>query len=129
MMGGNVVMGLIMSSLFYNLQPTTESLYSRSIVLFMAILFNALSSILEIMTLYAQRPIIEKHARYAFHHPSAEAYSSVLVDLPIKILSAVAFNLVFYFMTNLNRTPGHFFFYLLVSFSVTMSMSGMFRFM
>lgn len=124
---GNTIMGLIMSSLYYNLDTTTGSFYGRAVVLFMAILFNAFASFLEILTLYAQRPIVEKQSRYAFYHPSAESYASVLVDLPIKIINAVSFNLVFYFMTNLNREPGPFFFYLFVSFLVVLSMSGVFR--
>jgi len=128
-MVGNVMMALIMSSLFYNMGLNTASFYGRAVVLFMAILFNAFASILELMTLYAQRPIVEKQSRYAFYHPSAESYASVLVDLPMKITSAVSFNLVFYFMTNLNRTPGNFFFYLLVVFLIVLAMSGIFRFM
>ncbi|EFR04875.1 ATP-binding cassette transporter [Nannizzia gypsea CBS 118893] len=127
-MVGNMMMALIMSSLFYNLPLNTSSFYGRSVVLFMAILFNSFSSILEVMTLYAQRPIVEKHTRYAFYHPSAESYSSVLVDLPIKITSTISFNLVFYFMTNLHRTVENFFFYLLVVFLIVLGMSGIFRF-
>ncbi|KUJ24542.1 uncharacterized protein LY89DRAFT_776636 [Mollisia scopiformis] len=128
MMIGNTMLALILSSLFYNLGTTTSSFYGRSVILFIAILFNAFASIIEILTLYAQRPIVEKHARYAFHHPSAESYASVLVDLPSKILNIVSFNLVFYFMSNLNREPGNFFFYLLVVFLLVMAMSGIFRF-
>lgn len=59
-MVGNVMLALIMSSLFFNLQQTTASFYGRAVVLFMAILFNAFASILEVMTLYAQRPIVGK---------------------------------------------------------------------
>jgi ATP-binding cassette, subfamily G (WHITE), member 2, PDR len=128
-MVGNTIMALIMSSLFYNMSQNTGSFYGRAVVLFMAILFNAFSSILEVMTLYAQRPIVEKQSRYAFYHPSAESYASVLVDLPMKITSTISFNLVFYFMTNLRREPGNFFFYLLVVFLIVLAMSGMFRFM
>lgn len=129
MMVGNVVLALIMSSLFYNMQQTTASFYGRAVVLFMAVLFNAFASVLEVMTLYAQRPIVEKQARYAFYHPSAESYASVLVDLPMKIIGCISFNLVFYFMTNLNRHPGNFFFYMLVVFLIVLAMSGIFRFM
>ncbi|KAK3385327.1 ATP-binding cassette transporter [Podospora didyma] len=126
---GNTIMGLVMSSLFYNMKETTASFYGRAVVLFMAVLFNAFSSILELLTLYAQRPIVEKHSRYAFHHPSAESYASVLVDLPVKIAGTISFNLVFYFMTNLNREPGNFFFYLLVVFLIVLAISGIFRFL
>ncbi|KAF3059990.1 ABC transporter G family member 21 [Daldinia childiae] len=124
---GNTIMALIISSLFYNLGADTSSFYGRAAVLFVAILFNAFASMLEIMTLYAQRPIVEKQSRYAFYHPSAESYASVLVDLPLKFINAISFNLVFYFMTNLNRSPGPFFFYLFVVFWIIMAMSGVFR--
>ncbi|KAM5357104.1 hypothetical protein ACJZ2D_016612 [Fusarium nematophilum] len=127
MLVANLVLGLIVSSLFYNMGTTTDSFYARGCVLFVSILFNAFASALEIMTLYEQRPIVEKQARYAFYHPSAEAYASVLVDMPYKILNTIVFNLVFYFMTNLLREPGPFFFYLLVVFLIVMAMSGVFR--
>ncbi|KAF7551877.1 hypothetical protein G7Z17_g4706 [Cylindrodendrum hubeiense] len=127
MLIANVCFSLIMSSLFYNMDMTTGSFFSRGAILFVAVLFNAFASAMEIMTLYDQRPIVEKQSRYAFYHPSAEAYASVLVDIPFKILNAIAFNLVLYFMTNLNREPGAFFFYLFVVFIIVLAMSGVFR--
>jgi ABC-type multidrug transport system permease subunit len=68
---------------------------------------SAFASALEILTLYAQRPIVEKHARYAFYHPSAEAAASMLTDLPYKIVNAILFNVTIYFMVNLNRQAGN----------------------
>ncbi|PNP43700.1 hypothetical protein TGAMA5MH_04672 [Trichoderma gamsii] len=123
----NSVMALIISSLFYNLQQTTGSFYSRAAVIYVAILMNAFSSALEILTQYAQRPIVEKHQRYGFYVPSAEAFSSVLCDMPYKVGNSICYNLVIYFMTHLNRTPGAFFFFLLVTFLMVLAMSGIFR--
>jgi ATP-binding cassette subfamily G (WHITE) protein 2 (PDR) len=123
----NSIMALIISSVFYNLPSTTSSFYLRSALLFFAILMNAFGSALEILTLYAQRPIVEKHSRYALYHPSAEAFASMLTDLPYKILNAITFNLVLYFMTNLRREPGNFFFFVLISFTLTLVMSMFFR--
>ncbi|KAL7948144.1 ABC-2 type transporter domain-containing protein [Trichoderma barbatum] len=123
----NCIMSLIVSSLFYNMQPTTSSFYGRAAALFVAILSNAFSSALEILTQYAQRPIVEKHQRYGFHLPSAEAFSSVICDMPYKISNAICYNLILYFMTNLNRDPGAFFFFLFVSFLMVLAMSGIFR--
>ncbi|KAH7133701.1 ABC-2 type transporter-domain-containing protein [Dactylonectria macrodidyma] len=127
MLLANSLMGLIVSSLFYNMQPTTSSFYMRGATLFVAILTNAFASALEILTQYAQRPIVEKHVRYAFYHSSAEAFASILVDMPYKILNSILYNLVLYFMTNLRREPGPFFFFLLVSFFMVLAMSGIFR--
>ncbi|KAK3906089.1 ABC-2 type transporter-domain-containing protein [Staphylotrichum tortipilum] len=124
---GNFIMALIISSVFYNLQPTTASFYQRGALLFFACLMNAFASALEILTLYAQRPIVEKHDRYALYHPSAEAVASMLCDMPYKITNTLVFNITLYFMTNLRREAGAFFFFLLVSFVTVMTMSMMFR--
>ena len=123
----NMLMALVVSSIFYNLPQTTESFYPRSTALFFAVVVNSFSSFLEVLTQYAQRPIVEKQSRYGFYHASAEAWSSVLMDMPYKISNCIAFNLVYYFMTNLNRSPGPFFFYLLVNFLLVLTLSGLIR--
>lgn len=51
----------------------------------------------------------------------------MLTDMPYKICNTIIFNLIIYFMTNLNREPGNFFFFLLISFMLTMVMSMLFR--
>lgn len=123
----NSIMALVIGSVFYDLQDNTASFYSRGALLFFAILMNAFSSALEILTLYAQRPIVEKQSKYAFYHPSSEAIASVICDLPNKVLTSIFFNLALYFMTNLRRTPGAFFTFYLVSFTCVLAMSSIFR--
>ncbi|GAB0134009.1 ZEB2-regulated ABC transporter 1 [Epichloe bromicola] len=125
---GNFVMALIIGSVFYNLNETSSSFFQRGALIFFACLMNAFASALEILTLYAQRPIVEKHSRYALYHPSAEAVASMLCDMPYKIVNAIVFNVTLYFLTNLRREPGAFFFFLLISFSTVMVMSMIFRF-
>jgi hypothetical protein len=51
----------------------------------------------------------------------------MICDLPNKILTSITFNLVLYFMTNLRRTAGHFFVFLLFTFTCTLTMSMYFR--
>jgi ABC-type multidrug transport system ATPase subunit/ABC-type multidrug transport system permease subunit len=124
---GNFIMALIIASVFYDLQPNTASFYQRGALLFFACLMNAFASALEILTLYAQRPIVEKHDRYALYHPSAEAIASMLCDMPYKVANTIVFNLTLYFMTGLRREPGAFFFFLLISFCTVLTMSMIFR--
>jgi ATP-binding cassette subfamily G (WHITE) protein 2 (PDR) len=124
---GNFVMSLIIGSVFYNLPPTTGSFFSRGALLFFATLMSAFSSALEILIMYAQRPIVEKHTRYALYHASAEAFASSICDLPYKIVNAVSFSLPLYFLANLRREPGAYFFFLLFSFVITLTMSMIFR--
>lgn len=123
----NSVMGLLVSSMFYNQKSNTGSFYYRTSALFTAILFNSFSSFLEILALFEARKIVEKHKTYAFYHPSADALASIITELPSKILVALGFNLSFYFIVNFRRTPGHFFFYFLVSVTSTFAMSHLFR--
>ncbi|KAL8693936.1 MAG: hypothetical protein Q9218_001350 [Villophora microphyllina] len=124
---GNSIMALLIGSVFYNLPQDTNSFYSRGALLFFAILLNAFSSYLEILTIYAQRPIVEKQSKYAFYHPSAEAVASMICDLPNKILTSIFFNVTLYFLTHLRRTPSAFFTFYLFSFMCTLAMSMVFR--
>lgn len=124
----NLFETLVLSSIFYNLTSDSSSMDRRSLVLFFSILINAMGNVLEILTLYAKRRIVEKHFRYALYHPSAEAISAMIMDLPYKVVNSMLINVTLYFMTNLRREPGAFFMYFLVSFTTTMTMSMLFRF-
>ncbi|KAK9456593.1 ABC-2 type transporter-domain-containing protein [Dipodascopsis uninucleata] len=125
--GANIVQSLIMGSLFYNIPSNVNGAFSRGGVLFFALLFNALTSVAEITNTYAQRPIIQKQKSYAFYMPAAEALSSMVSDLPLKLVTAVCFNLILYFLANLNRTPGQFFLYLFFILIVTQVMKVFFQ--
>lgn len=122
-----VVMGLIISSMFYNQKNDTGSFYYRTAAVFYAVLFNSFSALLEIFSLYEARSIVEKHKTYAFYHPSADALASIITDFPLKVVSSLIFNLIIYFMVNLRREPGNFFFFFLINFTATLTMSHIFR--
>lgn len=124
---GNTVMGIIIGTVFLDLPSTSDSFFQRGSLLFFAILLNAFASSLEILTLWEQRPIVEKQFKYALYHPSAEAISSYIVELPSKVLIAIAFNFTVYFVSHLRRTPSHFFIFFLFSFTTTLAMSNLFR--
>lgn len=124
---GNTIMGFIVASVFYDLEDSPASFFSRGALLFFAILLNAFASMLEIMTLWKQRPVVEKHNKYALYHPSVEAISSMIVDMPAKVVVGIGFNIVIYFLTHLRRTPGHFFVFLLFNITTTLTMSNIFR--
>ncbi|CAK9441277.1 uncharacterized protein LODBEIA_P51460 [Lodderomyces beijingensis] len=124
---GNVAMSLILASVFYNLQPNTDSFYYRCAVMYYALLFNAYSSVLEIYTIYETRPVVQKHREYALYPPMADALGSIIADVPLKLICCICFNCALYFMVNFKREPGAFFFYLLINFLSTLMMSHLFR--
>lgn len=51
----------------------------------------------------------------------------MITDVPYKIINAITFNVPLYFLTNLRREADAFFFFLLVSFMITLVMSMLFR--
>jgi ATP-binding cassette subfamily G (WHITE) protein 2 (PDR) len=123
----NLVMALVIGSIFFGQADGTAAFYSKGSVIFIGVLLNALTAISEINGLYAQRPIVEKQASYAFYHPATEAAAGIFADIPIKFFIAVFFNLVLYFMAGLRREPAQFFLFFLITYMCTFVMSGIFR--
>lgn len=140
---GNTVIAIVVGSVFYDLGETSASLDSRAVLIFFALMVNAFAPAFEvcklqyfqrsglikakILTMWAQRPIVEKHARYAFYHPFVEGIASIWCDLPNKVATSILFNVCVYFMTNLRRTSTGFFIFYLFVFLTIMTMSMFFR--
>ncbi|KAJ4191988.1 hypothetical protein NW755_004123 [Fusarium falciforme] len=122
-----IVLALVIGSIFYNTPDTSDAFFSRGAVLFFAVLMNALITINEIVQLYAQKLIVEKQARYAFVHPFTEALAGILVELPIKLFRCSVFSIILYFMANLRREPAQFFIFYLFLLVAIFTMSAIFR--
>ena len=124
-----IVMALVIGSIFYGTPNSTAAFFAKGSVLFFAVLLNALISIGEIVALYDQRPIVEKHASMAFYHPWTEALAGIVTDIPVKFMIAVAFNIILYFLAGLRVDAASFFIFFLFVFIATLTMSSIFRFL
>lgn len=62
---GQIIMALVVGSVFYGTPNNTNSFLAKGSTLFFATLLNALIAVTEINNLYQQRPIVEKQASYA----------------------------------------------------------------
>lgn len=122
-----LVQSLITGSLFYKIPHTYAGSFSRGGVLFFSVLFFTLNSIAEMALLYPQRKIIDKQRRYAFYHPGAEAIANIATSMPVKTASITVFVLILYFLTDLNRTPGQFFFLYLMVNLTTFTMTAFYQ--
>jgi hypothetical protein len=120
---GQIVMALIIGSIFYGTRNDTSSFFQKGGVLFFAVLLNALIAISEINTLYSQRPIVEKQASYAFYHPFTEAMAGIVADIPVKFAIATCFNIILYFLAGLRREPSQFFIFFLFNFVAILTVS------
>lgn len=135
--GAILFQSLIVGSLFYALPKTTAGVFQRGGVMFYMLLFvscneqskqndantliqNSLLALAELTAVFQSRPILLKHKSFSFYRPSAYAIAQTLMDIPLVFVQVTIFDIVVYFMSNLQRTPSQFFTSLLILFSITM---------
>lgn len=126
-LAGNAIVSIILGTMFYNMPDDTSSFFGRGVLLFFTILTNTFLAAFEGVQLWDQRPIVEKHFHYAFYRPSAEAIASMLCDLPNKLLLTASFNIPFYFLANMRRTPAAFLTFYLFAFASLLTGSMLYR--
>ncbi|OAQ66351.1 ABC transporter [Pochonia chlamydosporia 170] len=125
--GGLIFQGLIVGSLFFNLQPTAAGAFPRGGTLFFLLLFNALLALAEQTAAFESKPILLKHKSFSFYRPAAFAIAQTVVDVPLVFIQVVMFNIIIYFMANLARTASQFFICTLILWMVTMVTYAFFR--
>ncbi|KAH7135767.1 ABC-2 type transporter-domain-containing protein [Dendryphion nanum] len=125
--GGILFQALIIGSLFYNLPNTTGGVFTRGGVLFLMLLLNALLALAELTAAFESRPILLKHKSFSFYRPAAYAIAQTVVDVPLVLVQVFIFDIVVYFMANLQRTASQFFISLLTLWLITMTMYAFFR--
>ncbi|CAH0015952.1 unnamed protein product [Clonostachys rhizophaga] len=132
------ITAIIIGSVYFNLDDSTGDMERKAIMMFMAVMqtasapafditYNTNGGFKQISLLWAQRPIVEKHDRYAFYYPVAEMFASIICILPQKVLESFLFHIPIYFMSNLRREASAFFTYWLFMFTTLMAMSMLFR--
>ncbi|KAK0612478.1 ABC-2 type transporter-domain-containing protein [Bombardia bombarda] len=118
---------LIVGSLFYNSPPSTAGAFLRGGVAFFSIIFLGWLQLSELMKAVTGRVVVARHTEYAFYRPSAVNLARALTDFPMLILQTVLFNIIFYFMTGLDREPGKFFVFLLFVYITTFCFTALYR--
>jgi ATP-binding cassette, subfamily G (WHITE), member 2, PDR len=124
---GNAIVSIILGSMFYNLPDDTSSFFNRGVLLFFTILTNTFLASFEGVQLWDHRPITEKQFQIAMYRPSTEAIASMLCDIPNKVLLTAGFNIPFYFLANMRRTPRAFFIFYLFAFTSLLTGSMLYR--
>ncbi|KAL1636943.1 ATP-binding cassette transporter snq2 [Diplodia intermedia] len=125
--GGILFQALIVGSLFYDQPKTAAGVFTRGGVMFFMLLFNALLALAELTAAFDSRPILLKHKSFSFYRPAAYALAQTVVDVPLVLIQVAIFDIVVYFMSNLQRTASQFFISLLFLFILTMTMYAFFR--
>lgn len=124
---GRIILALIVGSIYFGPADTTASLHSSGSVIFLATLMNALMAVTEIGALFAKRGVLEKQSTFAFYHPFTDALAAFVVDIPVKFVISILFNVVYYFLACLTPEASKFFIFVLFTFTCTLLMSAIFR--
>ncbi|KAH7929028.1 hypothetical protein BV22DRAFT_1057873 [Leucogyrophana mollusca] len=122
-----VLQAIILGTTFLTLSPATDGYYSRGGILFFSIFLPALFAMSEIPSLFAQRPIVQRHQKAAMYHPFIEGLALTLVDIPVTLFTIVIYTIVLYFLVGLQRTAGQFFIFFLFVFTTAVIMKALFR--
>lgn len=104
-----LILSLVTSSLFYNLQGDSTSIFTRPGALFFPILLFGLNAMSEVQASFLGRPIVSRHKRLAFTRPSAYAIANTVTDIPLVIVTLSLFEIVYYFMVGFQHDAGKFF--------------------
>ncbi|KAF1948956.1 hypothetical protein CC80DRAFT_529725 [Byssothecium circinans] len=124
---GNAIIAIIIGTVFWKLEDTAEAIPRRAVLIFFSVLVNSFMTGFEVLGIWFQKPIVEKHRQLLFYSPVAEAVASMICDMPAKLASSLSFNVTFYFMTNLRRSATAFLTFWIFSFICMMTMSMFFR--
>ncbi|KUI62882.1 Brefeldin A resistance protein [Cytospora mali] len=122
-----LIVGIVAGSLFYGLNDTTESIFSREGALYYPVLFFGLNCMAEVTASFMGRPIISRHKRFAFARPAAHAIACVLTDIPMIVTLFSLFEIVYYFMVGFTMDAGSFFTQWFIFILITLCLTSFFR--
>ena len=123
----SIVIAIVLGTLYYDLDQTSASAFSKGGLLFVALLFNAFQAFSELGGTMLGRPIVNKHKAFAFHRPSALWIGQIVVDQAFSASEIMVFSIIVYFMTHLVRDAGAFFTFYLMILSGNIAMTLLFR--
>lgn len=123
----SIVIAFIVGSVYFRLPVTASGAFTRGGLLFLGLLFNALTSFSELPSQMMGKSILYRQSGYKFFRPGAYAVASVFADIPYNASNIFVFTIILYFMGGLYSSAGAYFIFLLFIFTTFMVMSGFFR--
>jgi ATP-binding cassette subfamily G (WHITE) protein 2 (SNQ2) len=123
----SIVIAFIVGSVYFRLPVTASGAFTRGGLLFLGLLFNALTSFSELPSQMMGKSILYRQSGYRFFRPGAFAVAAVLADIPYNASNIFIFTIILYFMGGLYASAGAYFIFLLFIFTTFMVMSGFFR--
>ncbi|KAF5256007.1 hypothetical protein FOXYS1_13544 [Fusarium oxysporum] len=125
--GSTLIQALIAGSLFYDAPSDSSGLFLKAGALNWSVLYQCLVAMSHVVGSFSGRPVVQKHASFAYIHPAAICISQALADLPITFLQVTIWSLIIYFLVGLKVTAGAFFTYFVFLFVTATCFNALFR--
>ncbi|KAJ7597296.1 ABC-2 type transporter-domain-containing protein [Mycena floridula] len=123
----STILALVIGAAFVNLPTTSAGGFTRGSVIFTAVLTCCLDAFGEMPMQMIGRPILHKQTAYRMYRPAAMALANLMADVPFSAIRILVFDIIVYFMTNLNRSAGGFFTFHIFNYIAYLAMQGFFR--
>ncbi|WOO79751.1 ABC transporter G family member 14 [Vanrija pseudolonga] len=123
----SLIIALIVGSVYFRLPTSASGAFTRGGLLFLGLLFNALTSFSELPSQMMGRPILFRQVGYRFYRPSAYAVAAVVSDVPFNASNIFLFSIILYFMGGLVSNGGAFWTFYLFVLITFLVMAGFFR--
>ncbi|KFX86808.1 hypothetical protein V490_08828 [Pseudogymnoascus sp. VKM F-3557] len=122
-----IILSLVIGSEYFDLTSDASGAFTRSGIVFYALLFNGWLQFPELFDAHTNRPVLERQASLNMYRPSAVAFARVLIDLPLIAFQHIIFIISFYFLVRLQVDAAKFFFFYLTLFLSTVNFSNLLR--
>ncbi|KAL6777130.1 hypothetical protein ACKKBF_B20305 [Auxenochlorella protothecoides x Auxenochlorella symbiontica] len=122
-----LVMALIIGSLFVDIQPSPDSWRKVIALCALTTIFLVMMSTPQLSLVFMTKHVFFKHRDNRLFPAWSYACGLALTQVVPSTLEALLFCIPVYFMVNFERTAGHFFTFLLVAWSCSNCLAGLFR--
>ncbi|KAI0804598.1 ABC-2 type transporter-domain-containing protein [Irpex lacteus] len=121
------ILAFIIGGAYFNQPLNAAGAFTRGSVMFYGIMTSCLETFAELPAQMLGRPILKKQTSYSFYRPSATVIANTLADMPFSFVRMTIYNVIIYFMSNLNRNGGAFIVWELFTCLAFLTMQGFFR--
>ncbi|KAF9003771.1 hypothetical protein BDZ89DRAFT_1080859 [Hymenopellis radicata] len=121
------MLSFVIGGAYFGQPLTAAGAFTRGGVIFASLLTTCLDAFGEMPMQMNGRPILRKQTNYSMYRPAAVSLANTIADIPFSATRILIFNVVVYFMTNLNRSAGGFFTFHVFNYVAYLAMQGFFR--
>eukprot|EP00184_Porphyridium_aerugineum_P004246 CAMPEP_0184699786 /NCGR_PEP_ID=MMETSP0313-20130426/5909_1 /TAXON_ID=2792 /ORGANISM="Porphyridium aerugineum, Strain SAG 1380-2" /LENGTH=1538 /DNA_ID=CAMNT_0027158911 /DNA_START=204 /DNA_END=4820 /DNA_ORIENTATION=- len=123
----NIIVGLVLGTLFFNMPLNQEGLYSRGGLLALSLIHAAMSPMGTISAKYSQKRVFEKQTAAGFHTAMPYIVASTLVEILVSLIRVLLFSVCIYWLAGFHPSAGRFGIFILVMWMSSMVIDAFVR--